>query len=63
MGASTSPSPLAFGLFISSSQHEEGSDLTANKETQPLFGRKPGLDGSVRGLLGHMLPSLARHEG
>lgn len=38
VGASDSPIPLDFGPFLSSSHHEEGSDLTASEERQPPGG-------------------------
>lgn len=50
-----SPSPLAFGPFLSS--HREVSGLTANEKGQPLAGGRPGSEGSGRGPLGHSPPA------
>lgn len=58
VGAVSRP-PLAFGSFLSSSHHEE----VVTPSSQPLVERRPGLEGSGHGPLGHSPLHLARHEG
>lgn len=62
-GSRRLPSPLAFRPLLSSSHHEEGSDLRASRASQPLAGRRPESEGRGRGSLSHWLSQLARHEG
>lgn len=62
-GSRRLPPLLAFRPCLSSSHHEEGSDLRASKDSQPLAGRRPGLEGCGCGSVSRRLSQLARHEG